>query len=136
MDDQQTTIEEIKKRVSQYRKARGWGDEDPKDIAIGLVLEAVEVLELVQWRRGEELKENSRLRGMVADELADVLWWVVVMSQRLKLDLAKAFEIKVNKQEKKYPAEIFGDPNLSEEEKRKIYYQIKAKYRGENPIEE
>ena len=136
MNDQQTTIAEIKKRVNEYRQARGWKDEDPKDIAIGLVLEAAEVLELVQWREGEELKENARLRGMVADELADVLWWVVVMVQRLGLDLARAFEIKVDKQEKKYPAEIFGDPSLSEEEKRKIYYKIKAQYRGKNPIEE
>ncbi len=136
MNDQKTTIEEIKKRVSEYRRARGWKDEDPKDVAIGLVLEASEILELVQWREGKELEENKRLRGMVADELADVLWWVVVMAQRLGLDLAKAFEIKVNKQDKKYPVEIFGDPSLSEEEKRRIYYQIKAKYRGKNPIEE
>ncbi len=136
MNDKKTTLEEIKKRINQYRQARGWGDEDPKDVAIGLVLEAAEVLELVQWRKGEELETNKRLRGMVADELADVLWWTVVMAQRLKLDLAKAFEIKVNKQEKKYPVEIFGDPSLSEEEKRRIYYKIKARYRGKNPIEE
>ena len=36
MNDQQTTIAEIKKRVNEYRQARGWKDEDPKDIAIGM----------------------------------------------------------------------------------------------------
>ncbi len=135
MNDQQTTIAEIKKRAQAYRKARGWVNEDLRDAVMGLVLEATEVLELVQWRTSEEVMKSKRLRGLVADELADVLLWLVVISDRLELDLAKAFEIKVAKQEKKYPVEIFGSKDLSEEEKRKLYYQIKAKYRGDNPIE-
>ncbi len=135
MNDQQTTIAEVKKRAQAYRKARGWVNEDLRDAVMGLVLEATEVLELVQWRTSEEVMKSKRLRGLVADELADVLLWLVVISDRLELDLAKAFEIKVAKQEKKYPVEIFGSKDLSEEEKRKLYYQIKAKYRGDNPIE-
>ena len=135
MNDQQTTIAEIKKRAQEYRKARGWKNENVRDSVMGLVLEAAEVLELVQWRSSEEVVKSRRLRGLIADELADVMWWLVVIADRLELDLAKAFEIKVEKQEKKYPVEIFGSKDLSEEEKRKLYYQIKAKYRGDNPIE-
>lgn len=135
MGDEETRVEELKKKVLEFREKRGWTGEDPKDIALSLVLEAAELLEHFQWKTGKEVEEEARLYGPICDELADVLWWVLVMAERLEIDLAQAFARKTAKNDEKYPAEAFA-PQLSEEEKRRAYYRIKAKYRGGHPLAE
>lgn len=133
MNDQKTTITELKREVKKFRENRGWSGEDPKDIALSLVLEAAELLEHFQWKTGKQVKEEARLYGPICDELADVLWWVLVMAENLDIDVSHAFEIKTKKNDKKYPAEMFSE-DLSEAEKRRHYYKIKAKHRGGHPL--
>jgi NTP pyrophosphatase (non-canonical NTP hydrolase) len=135
MQDDQTTVEELKKKVHAFREERGWRGEDPKDIALSLVLEATELLEHFQWKSGEEVKSEARLYGPICDELADVLWWVLVMAENLGIDLSHAFERKTEKNDKKYPAKLFSK-DKTQEEKRKEYYKVKAKYRGGHPLAE
>jgi hypothetical protein len=43
MNDQQTTIDEMKQKIMDFRRARAWEREDAKDMALSLVLEAVEL---------------------------------------------------------------------------------------------
>src|SRR3990172_9599988 len=75
MSDATTTIEEMKARIRAFRDARGWHSmESPKDATLSLVLEAAELLEHFQWMSDEDVKAERRLRGPIADELADVLW--------------------------------------------------------------
>lgn len=135
MNDKKTTIEELKRKVDDFRKKRGWSGEDPKDIALSLILEAGELLEHFQWKSGEEVEKEARLYGPICDELADVLWWVLVMAERLDIDLAQAFEVKTEKNKEKYPEEAFSKDKTAEE-KRRAYYRIKAKYRGGHPLAE
>ena len=133
--DNETRIAELKKKVKEFREKRNWRGESPKDIAISLVLEASELLEHFQWKSGEEVKNEARLYGPICDELADVLWWVLVMAESLDIDLATAFETKLKKSDKKYPAKLFSS-KLSREERQKVYYKRKAKYRGGHPLAE
>lgn len=135
MNDKKTTIAELKKVVGEFREKRGWSNEDPKDVALSLILEASELLEHFQWKTGKEVEKEARLYGPICDELADVLWWVLVMAERLNVDLAHAFEIKHGKNQKKYPAVAF-DSKFSKEQRRRVYYRIKAKYRGGHPLAE
>jgi NTP pyrophosphatase (non-canonical NTP hydrolase) len=140
MDDQQiqdtrVTIQSLKDKLLAFREKRGWKNEDPKDVALSLILEASELLEHFQWKSGEEVREEARLFGPICDELADVLWWVLVMALRLDIDVAQAFERKMAYNDKKYPAEQFGD-DKTPDEKRRAYYAIKAKYRGSHPLAE
>lgn len=132
--DQTTKIAELRAKVKKFRQERSW-TEDPKDIALSLVLEAAELLEHFQWKTGEEVVNEARLYGPICDELSDVLWWVLVMADRLNIDVTKAFEQKLVKNEEKYPAAAFA-ANVSEEEKQRTYYKIKAKYRGSHPLAE
>lgn len=135
MKDDRTTVEELKKKVHEFREKRGWRGEDPKDIALSLVLEAAELLEHFQWKTGEEVKSEARLYGPICDELADVLWWVLVMAENLGIDLSHAFERKTVKNEKKYPIKLFSKEK-TQEERRREYYRVKAKYRGGHPLAE
>lgn len=132
-DDQNTKLAELRVKVKEFRDKRGWVNEDPKDIALSLVLEATELLEHFQWKSGEEVANEARLYGPICDELSDVLWWVLVMAERLDIDVTRAFEQKLAKNEEKYPEEEFSEKRTSQE-RRQAYYRIKAKFRGGHPL--
>jgi dCTP diphosphatase len=135
MTDQQTTIQELKDRVREFRAARGWMETDQKDIAISICLEAAELLEHFQWVKTERVKDDVRWRKALGEEMADVLFLMMELAESFEIDLAAAFEAKTNKQEKKYPLEDFN-PEKSVEEQMRAYYRIKAKTRTDYPFGE
>ncbi|MCA9332648.1 nucleotide pyrophosphohydrolase [Candidatus Saccharibacteria bacterium] len=100
-------MDEITKKIVEFVKARDWEQfHNPKDVAISLSLEASEVLEHFQWKNPQEIEEYLKNhRDEVADELFDVLYWVLLMSHYLDVDLKKAFKRKMIENESKYPAE-------------------------------
>lgn len=101
------SLEEFTKRIVTYVKERDWEQfHNPKDVAISLSLEAAEVLEHFQWKSPEEIKTYlTKHKKEVADELIDVLYWILLMSHYLRIDIDKAFEDKMAQNEKKYPAD-------------------------------
>jgi NTP pyrophosphatase (non-canonical NTP hydrolase) len=50
----------------------------------------------------EYVKTN---KNEIGEELADVLYWVLLMSSDLKIDVLDALEKKIEKNEAKYPVE-------------------------------
>ncbi len=101
------SIAELTALVTSFRDARNWRQfHNPKDCAISLQLEATEVLEHFQWRNGDALtKYLAEHKADVADELADVFYWVLLMTHDLGIDLSDAFERKLAKNGEKYPVE-------------------------------
>ncbi len=99
------TFQSLTKRIVAFRKARGWKRyHGPKDMALGMLIEAAEFAELVQYFTGSELKKRIKERKeALADELVDVLWWVLLNADDLGIDLEEAFERKIIKNAKKYP---------------------------------
>ena len=102
-----TTLEELTKLMLQFRDERNWAQfHNPKDVALSLTLEAAELLELMQWKSGPELLEHLNAnRELLADELADVLGWVLVLAHDQGIDLADAVKRKLEKNAIKYPVE-------------------------------
>jgi NTP pyrophosphatase (non-canonical NTP hydrolase) len=100
-----TQFQQLTKRIVEFRAARGWKRyHGPKDMALGMLIEAAEFAELVQYFTGAELKKRIKMRKeALADELVDVLWWVLLNANDLGIDLAEAFERKIKKNEAKYP---------------------------------
>ena len=100
-------IQRLTKRIVDMRDARDWKQfHNPKDSALSLVLEATEVLELFQWKNNEKITEYvAQHKERIAEELSDVLFWVLLMSHDLAIDLPQAFEEKMKKNEAKYPIE-------------------------------
>jgi len=73
-------------------------------MAIGLALEAAEVLEHFQWKNEREMEEYIKIHKKdIGEELSDVLYWVLLMSYDLRIDLVKAFNKKMIKNAQKYP---------------------------------
>jgi NTP pyrophosphatase (non-canonical NTP hydrolase) len=102
-----TPIEELMKTVVAFRDARDWKQfHNPKDCAISLSLEASEVLEHFQWKSKEEIDAYLAVHTeKVGEELADVLYWILLMSNDLDIDIADAFMKKLEKNGAKYPVE-------------------------------
>jgi NTP pyrophosphatase (non-canonical NTP hydrolase) len=99
-------LRELTELVLRFRDERDWKQfHTPKDLALSLSLEAAEVLELFQWKNGEELEKHLREnRQRLGEELSDVLYWLLLMAHDNKIDLSAAFRKKMRQNEKKYPA--------------------------------
>ena len=91
--------------VLRFRDERQWAQfHNPKDMAISLSLEAAELLELMQWKNGAALEQHlSAKRKETGEELADVLYWTLLIARDLKIDLAAAFKQKMASNALKYP---------------------------------
>lgn len=91
-------------RIKKFCADRDWSQfHDPKNLAISLQLESSEVLELFQWTKDNEMKPGKNQE--MADELADVLYWLIMLANHYDIDLARALDEKMDKNEKKYPIE-------------------------------
>jgi len=98
-------LDELTKKIVAFRNARDWKQfHNPKDLAISLSLEASEVLEHFQWKSKEEIEKYIKTnKKEIADELADVLYWVLLMSHDLNIDIEKASLLKLKENTRKYP---------------------------------
>jgi NTP pyrophosphatase (non-canonical NTP hydrolase) len=100
-------IGQLRKLVVEFRDARNWKQfHNPKDCAISLSLEAAEVLEHFQWKSKEEVEEYVKThKEEIGEEIADVLYWVLLMSNDLGIDIGDAFVKKLEKNGQKYPVD-------------------------------
>lgn len=98
-------IRALTAKVLKFRDARNWKPfHNPKDVSLSLVLEAAELMEHFQWKSAEEVTAHARgRRGEIADEIADVFYWVLLLAHDLDIDLPKALSAKLRKNARKYP---------------------------------
>ena len=108
MTDSETTLSELRRIVAEFVDQRDWHQfHSPKNLAMSLAVEAAELMEHFQWLTGDQSwavgKRPDKLSA-VAEELADVLCYVLAMANELGLDLSTALRDKMAKNERKYPA--------------------------------
>ena len=101
------TTKDLTKRIITFRDARDWKQfHNPKDVALSLVLEATEVMEHFQWKNAKEMEKYVKENKVaIGEELADVLYWVLLMSHDLDIDILSALDRKLKINEAKYPVE-------------------------------
>jgi len=98
-------FKELTRKIISFRDARDWKQfHNPKDVVISLALEAAELLEHFQWKNPAEIENHIKTnKEAVSEELADVLYWVLLLSHDLKIDPLAALGRKLKKNAKKYP---------------------------------
>lgn len=90
--------------IVKFRDERNWKQfHNPKDLAISISLEASELLETFQWSSWEETIMKKKEK--VAEELADVLIYAILLSNELDFDVEKIIKDKIEKNKEKYPIE-------------------------------
>lgn len=107
MSKESLTLTALQKQIRKFCDDRDWDQfHNPKDLSISLLLEAAEVLEHFQWKSNEEMTRHVIEKKMeVGEELADVFYWVLLLANKLDIDLVEAFEEKMKKNGAKYPIE-------------------------------
>lgn len=98
-------IKYLTDRINKFVDDRQWRKyQKPKDLAISVCLEAAELLEHFQWKTAAQVKRHIKThKSDIADELTDVLIYLLRIAHELDIDTVKAFERKMIKNAKKYP---------------------------------
>ena len=102
-------LEAIRTAARTFREERDWEQfQDPKSVMLALVGEVGELAELLQWLpadRAKELIAQEPLHTRVAEELADVLVYLVGLAEQCGVDLGPAALAKIEKSAAKHPVE-------------------------------
>ena len=97
-------LSELRDALRAFSAERDWDRfHAPKNLALALIVEAAEVVEHFQWADAEAPLPDDK-KDAVALELADVLFYLVRLADRLDVDLAAAAATKLARNAERYPA--------------------------------
>lgn len=114
MDDKMR-ISDLKTIVKNFCESRDWDQyHNPKDLSIGIVTEAAELIEHFRFKSQNEMidiMEDADKRASICEELSDILFFILRFAQMYDIDLAQEFIRKISLNEQKYPIEKFKGSN-------------------------
>jgi NTP pyrophosphatase (non-canonical NTP hydrolase) len=98
-------------RVRDFAAERFWPQfHSPKNLSMALAAEAGELLEVFQWLTEEESRAlDVGARADAESELADVLIYLVRLADVLGVDLLRAADTKLGRNEERYPADLASE---------------------------
>jgi NTP pyrophosphatase (non-canonical NTP hydrolase) len=101
------SLKDLVQAAVAFRDQRDWAQfHNPKELAISLAVESAELIQLMQWYKPDELPQViEEKHPHLRDELADVLFSVLLLAAELKIDLGEAFLEKLEKTAAKYPVD-------------------------------
>jgi dCTP diphosphatase len=106
MDD---TLARLIEEVRRFSAERDWQKfHDPKNLTMLLASEAGELVGLFRWvdnREADGFARDDKNRAKIAAEVADVLISLLLLVDRLGLDVAEAVRRKLELNAKNYPVE-------------------------------
>jgi NTP pyrophosphatase (non-canonical NTP hydrolase) len=104
-------IAELTSRLAVFRDQRNWRQfHTPKNLAISVSLEASELLEIFQWGNGDE-PVTPKLLDDVRNEAADVFLYLLMLCDRVGVDLIQAANDKIDRNESRFPVDNnYGNP--------------------------
>ena len=103
------TIDDLAAELRRFAAQRDWEQfHTPKNLAISLAVEVGELLEHVQWGSDAEIHDRFGTpdgKAIIAEELADVLIYLVRLADVLEIDLLAAASSKIAANAERYPAD-------------------------------
>jgi len=104
------TLAEIVAAVRRFRDDRDWAQfHTPKDLAAAIAIEAGELQERFLWKTDADVDRDladAAKKAGVAEEIADVVMFAMLLCDRLGIDLADAIAAKLAANGKKYPVKL------------------------------
>lgn len=103
-----TQLDELRQRLRVFVKERDWGQfHSPKNLAMALSVEAAELLERFQWLTEKQSKALKRdERAAVAEEMADVFIYLMLLADKLEIDLLVESNKKIARNSRRYPVAL------------------------------
>jgi len=101
-------LEDVIKSLRDFRDQRSWlRYHTPKNLAMSIAIETSELLELFQWTTNaeEEIRALNEKREKIAEEIADILIYLLYFCDVAGIDLEKALREKIARNEMRFPLE-------------------------------
>ena len=97
----------LRDKLRAFTEARDWDQfHSPKNLSMALMVEVAELMEHFQWlTEAQSLDLAAKTKDAVSEELADILLYLIRLSDKLGVDLLEAALSKLEKNAAKYPAE-------------------------------
>jgi dCTP diphosphatase len=103
-------LEDIGARLRRFAQERDWEQfHTPKNLSLALMGEVGELAAELQWLTEEQIHRklnDSHLRDRLADEMADVLIYLIRLADVTDVDLISAVRVKIDKNEHRYPPDL------------------------------
>lgn len=98
----------LKKEVRKFVKERDWEKyHSPKNLAMGLSIEAAELAEIFLWLTEEESnKLNKNQFKNLKEEIGDIMVYLTNLADKFGLDPIKCAKEKIKINMKKYPKHV------------------------------
>lgn len=105
--DKNTTLEILKNQIAEFCTQRNWDKpHNPKDLAVGVVTEASELLEIFRFcseQQSRDMLQDPCIKESIGDELADTLCFILRFAQLYQFDITSCLKNKLIKNACKYP---------------------------------
>ena len=105
--DTNTTIFQLRDEVQQFVQERDWEKyHTPKNLGMSIAIEAAEIMEHFQWHSSEQsmaLIREPETKKLVADELADVLVYCLILANQAEIDISSAVRSKMEQNRGRFP---------------------------------
>uniref|UniRef100_T1IXX7 dCTP pyrophosphatase 1 n=1 Tax=Strigamia maritima TaxID=126957 RepID=T1IXX7_STRMM len=106
----ETSFESLRQKLEQFSEERNWNSyHTPRNLLLALVGEVGELSEIFQWKGEVQVglpDWSEKDRKHVAEELSDVLLYLLRLADKCKIDLPSAALEKIELNAIKYPAEL------------------------------
>lgn len=100
-------IQALQQSLREFAAARNWQPfHTPKNLSTALMVEAAELAEIFQWMTAEESQAAHlypAIRERIADEVADVLLYLLQVADHCAIDMSSAVANKRDKNAVKHP---------------------------------
>jgi dCTP diphosphatase len=112
MNDSNTNISFFKAEIARFVQERNWiGYHTVKNLIQALGIEVAELSEIFLFKDFpiDEIQKNENLITSISDEIADIFIYLVSLINVLNVDLTESFNMKMQKNKKKYSLKEFHD---------------------------
>ncbi len=106
MSDFQT----IQHALRRFTDERDWAQfHSPKNLAMALAGETGELVSIFQWMtEAQSATPDADTRQAIREEIADVQMYLLMLADKLSIDVAQAVAEKMEMNARKYPAPEFS----------------------------
>ena len=107
VENEPMDIQALQRTLREFAAARNWQPfHTPKNLSAALMVEAAELVEIFQWMTAEESQaahSEPATKEKIADEVADVLLYLLQVADHCAIDIASAVANKLVKNAVKHP---------------------------------
>ena len=98
-------LEYIQQRLREFARERDWEQfHSPKNLSMALSVEVAELVEHFQWLTEPQSSSAQAVdREEVATEIADIQIFLIMLADKLDVDIERAVHAKIEANAVKYP---------------------------------